>query len=618
MATVENMTITVTIEQPALRLNEVAAEQITQEDIIIFGRWMKGQQGPPGPEYDDTEIRQEIAAKYTKPGTGIPATDMSEGVRTSLGKADTALQTHQDISGKQDKSSLGIDVAALGFVVKSVNDLANYYLKSDTYTKTEVRQLIGTSLGFHYEIAASTSEVTDPQSNVLYIIGPTGSGADKYEEYVYSNSTWVKIGDTSIDLSGYVTTGDLSTALSYYTTTANLSLLLDAKQNKIDSGHKLDYSLIENTPDIPENVVLYTEQTLSDEQKAQVRSNIGAGESGFSGDYNDLTNKPTLGTAAAKDVPASGNATTKQVVMGNDSRLSDSRNAADVYSWAKAATKPSYSASEVGAIPSTDKGANGGVAELDSNGKVPSSQLPSYVDDVLEYASQSAFPATGEDGKIYIAKDTNKTYRWGGSSYTEISASLALGETSSTAYAGNKGKANADAIAAIKDGSTIDSFADVEAALEANAVSGTNDGTNWTNITIGSVTKNIPSGGGGGGLSDYDFDHSDNSSVSVSTTVTFAANTRGSKMITTSGNLSVAFAVNNESDNYLWIKNSGSSEIDIAVTVSWKGTALTSTQIYKPDDGISIPAGMVCEIGIVCNNDGAFITSRSDLNIETT
>lgn len=96
-------------------------------------------------------------------------------------------------------------------------------------------------------------------------------------------------------------------------------------------------------------------------------------------------------------------------------------------------------------------GVANGIATLDGNGKVPSSQLPSYVDDVLEYASLSAFPATGESGKIYIALDTNKTYRWGGSTYGEISASIALGETSSTAYAGNKGKANADAISVIKN-----------------------------------------------------------------------------------------------------------------------------------------------------------------------
>lgn len=114
-------------------------------------------------------------------------------------------------------------------------------------------------------------------------------------------------------------------------------------------------------------------------------------------------------------------------------------------------------------------GSANGVAELDANGRVPSSQLPSYVDDVLEYADLAHFPATGETGKIYIAEDTNKTYRWSGSDYAEISESLALGETSSTAYAGNKGKANADAIAAIKDGTNIDSFGDVETALSGKA-----------------------------------------------------------------------------------------------------------------------------------------------------
>jgi len=87
------------------------------------------------------------------------------------------------------------------------------------------------------------------------------------------------------------------------------------------------------------------------------------------------------------------------------------------------------------------KGAKGGLAELDSNGFVPSSQLPSYVDDVLEYSSKSGFPTTGETGKIYVAKDTNLTYRWSGSDYVEISASLALGETSSTAYRGDYGAA---------------------------------------------------------------------------------------------------------------------------------------------------------------------------------
>lgn len=94
-----------------------------------------------------------------------------------------------------------------------------------------------------------------------------------------------------------------------------------------------------------------------------------------------------------------------------------------------------------GTFLTTDlKGANNGVAELDGSGKVPSSQLPSYVDDVVEYATLSAFPVTGESDKIYLAIDTNLAYRWGGTSYVEISPSLALGETSSSAYRGDRGK----------------------------------------------------------------------------------------------------------------------------------------------------------------------------------
>jgi hypothetical protein len=74
-------------------------------------------------------------------------------------------------------------------------------------------------------------------------------------------------------------------------------------------------------------------------------------------------------------------------------------------------------------------------------GLIPASQLPSYVDDVLNFPDLASFPFVGEDGKIYVAEDTNKTYRWSGSSYVEIGGGgVALGETSSTAYRGDNGK----------------------------------------------------------------------------------------------------------------------------------------------------------------------------------
>ena len=102
----------------------------------------------------------------------------------------------------------------------------------------------------------------------------------------------------------------------------------------------------------------------------------------------------------------------------------------DLATWARADTKPSYNFSEIdGSVDVTRQ----------LSGKIPEANLPSYVDDVLEYNSKSNFPKSGETGKIYVDISTNLTYRWGGSAYVEISPSLALGETSGTAYRGDYG-----------------------------------------------------------------------------------------------------------------------------------------------------------------------------------
>lgn len=65
---------------------------------------------------------------------------------------------------------------------------------------------------------------------------------------------------------------------------------------------------------------------------------------------SQISDFPTLGTASSKNVASSGNASTSQVVMGNDTRLTDARKASDVYAWAKASTKPTYTAKEIGAV----------------------------------------------------------------------------------------------------------------------------------------------------------------------------------------------------------------------------------------------------------------------------
>ena len=86
-------------------------------------------------------------------------------------------------------------------------------------------------------------------------------------------------------------------------------------------------------------------------------------------------------------------------------------------------------------------GAPDGIATLDSAGKVPSSQLPSYVDDVIEYDTSSGFPSDGEGGKIYVDKSTNTTWRWSGTQYVQIKGDLVIGTTSGTAFDGGVGTA---------------------------------------------------------------------------------------------------------------------------------------------------------------------------------
>ena len=130
------------------------------------------------------------------------------------------------------------------------------------------------------------------------------------------------------------------------------------------------------------------------------------------------------------------------------------------------------------AVASSTLGAANGVATLDASGLVPASQLPSYVDDVLEYANFAALPATGESGKIYVTQDTNKIYRWSGSAYIEISPVAGNSDTATKL-------ATARTIAASGDASwsvSFDGSGDVTAALTL-ANSGATAGT-YRSVTV--------------------------------------------------------------------------------------------------------------------------------------
>jgi len=208
---------------------------------------------------------------------------------------------------------------------------------------------------------------------------------------------------------------------------------------------------------------------------------------------------------------------------------------------------------------SANKGVANGYAELDSNGHVPASQLPSYVDDVIEFASQAEFPGTGETGKIYITQDTNKTYRWSGSAYVEISASLALGETSATAYRGDRGKTaydhsqTAHAPSNAQKNSDI-TKAEIEAKLTGTITSHTHTGTEITDITEavqdivgGMVSTNTESGI----AVTYD-DTAGKLNFDVNDpVVTLTGDVTGSATMTNLGNISITTTVADDSHNHV-------------------------------------------------------------------
>lgn len=170
-----------------------------------------------------------------------------------------------------------------------------------------------------------------------------------------------------------------------------------------------------------------------------------------------------------------------------------------VTAWADVTGKPAVIAA---GASKADARAAIDAASLDGSGLVPSSQLPSYVDDVLEYANSAAFPGTGETGKIYIALDTGRSWRWSGSTYVEIVASPgttdAITEGSTNLYYTN---ARADARISAAVGVSVQAYdSDLAAFASKTAPTGavvgdtdtqTLSGKTLTNPTINNYVEGV-------------------------------------------------------------------------------------------------------------------------------
>ena len=178
-----------------------------------------------------------------------------------------------------------------GFVTKSVNDLTNYYLKSETYTQTEINNLINAISTMTLEVVQSLP-TTNISTTTIYLVPKiTSETNDSYDEYVYVSNNWEHIGSTDIDLSGYQTKIDSSHKLS--------SDLIDDtnKTNKfVTSAEKTAWGAKYDKPSggISKADLADAVQTSLGKADTAVQPETGKGL--FSGDYNDLNNKPTIPT----------------------------------------------------------------------------------------------------------------------------------------------------------------------------------------------------------------------------------------------------------------------------------------------------------------------------------
>lgn len=158
-----------------------------------------------------------IAAKYSKPSGGIPASDLASAVQASLGKADSAYQKPASGIPASDLAA-GVIPDVSGFVTKSVNDLVNYYLKSETYTKAEVQQLIAAIQGLSVEVVASLPTASADTMRKIYLIPSSDPQTrNTKDEFVTIQSggsySWEQIGSTAISLENYSTTAQVQTMI---------------------------------------------------------------------------------------------------------------------------------------------------------------------------------------------------------------------------------------------------------------------------------------------------------------------------------------------------------------------------------------------------------------------
>lgn len=199
-----------------------------------------------------------------------------------------------------------------GFIKSSVNNLTNYYLKTETYKKSEIDSMVSAISTMNVEVVESLPATG--VSTTIYLVSNGGTGTNSYDEYLYTNNKWEKIGTTDIDLSDYVTESEMNTALSgkadssslsnyvlsttltntlkNYVKTTDLTTTLNSYVKTTDLNTKLgDY--VTNTA-LNTKLGSYATTSAMNTALSGKANSSDLATVATTGSYNDLKNKPTL------------------------------------------------------------------------------------------------------------------------------------------------------------------------------------------------------------------------------------------------------------------------------------------------------------------------------------
>ena len=262
---------------------------------------------------------------YSKPSTGIPKADLSSDVQTSLEKADTALQTHQDISGKANVSEAGYSL----YVDEKSVSLKNIY-----------GDILST---------ITTKDTTYTGSNGITVTGTniTNSGVRSITEGSADGTISVNTNGTSSNVSvhglksGAFTNYIIGTQSQIESATIPIGSIVDIT----DDYDAVDHDTLNAFSNITVDSTTISANICADTLTLVAGSNVTL--------TPDVTNKKLTISATDTNTWRPLGTTADTACAGNDSRLSDARPASDVYSWAKASSKPSYSWSEITNKPSS-------------------------------------------------------------------------------------------------------------------------------------------------------------------------------------------------------------------------------------------------------------------------